>query len=617
MRSPIFRKLLGGSFLLIGLALVGLDTYLTRYTERHQVADVEQRLAAECRILAGEVAGLSSSRLEIWAHDAAARAQARVTIISVPGLVLAESNHDPESMENHAGRPEVRQALAGGIGTAVRHSATVDRDLSYVAIRIDYAGQPAVLRLAVPLEEVDAAVAEVRWRILEASAIAALGALLIAYFFSRSLTGRIQRLKTFSEGLLDSGPAEEPLPAADDELGALGRSVTEMSSRIHDLIGRLKLESAQREAILLSMVEGVLAVDRDLRVISCNSAFARAAGTSYPLPERLPLVELVRDPELIELVHRVLETGEAQKDRVELRAPEKHSYEVQVTPLTTGSGRGAIVLLHDITDLERLERVRKDFVANVSHELRTPLTAIQGYAETLLDGALEDSENNRRFVEIIRAQAIRLSNIASDLLTLSELDSGKSASAPEPVSIGGALEGALLSVEAEARVRNVAVHRGRVEDFEVLGQKTRLEQVLVNLLHNAVKFNRPDGEVRVEAVRIDGTGRIVISDTGIGIPSEDLPRIFERFYRVDRARSRAVGGTGLGLSIVKHVVENMGGQVRVDSHLGKGSIFTVTLPRLADPELSGTLSSPEPESCSPPAAGDRAQDSAGRDPDSL
>jgi two-component system phosphate regulon sensor histidine kinase PhoR len=593
MRSPIFRKLLGGSFLLIGLALVGLDAYLTRYTARHQVADVEQRLAAECRVLAGEVAGLSSSQLESWAHDAAARAQARVTIISVPGLVLAESNYDPESMENHAGRPEVRRALAGGIGTAVRHSATLDRDLSYVAMRIDYAGQPAVLRLAVPLEEVDAAVAEIRRRILEASAIAALGALLIAYFFSRSLTGRIQRLKTFSEGLLDSGPAGEPLAAADDELGALARSVTVMSSRIHDLIGRLKLESAQREAILLSMVEGVLAVDRDLHVISCNSAFARAAGAAYPLPERLPLVELVRDPELIGRVHRVLETGEAQKDRLELRAPEKRSFEVQVTPWTTASGRGAIVLLHDTTDLERLERVRKDFVANVSHELRTPLAAIQGFAETLLDGALEDTENNRRFVEIISAQAIRLSNIASDLLALSELDSGKTA-APEAVSIRSVLDSALLSVEAEARARNVAVRLGKIEYFEVLGQKTRLEQVLVNLLDNAVKFNRPGGDVQVETLRLDGTGRIVISDTGIGIPSEDLPRIFERFYRVDKARSRAVGGTGLGLSIVKHAVENMGGQVRVDSQLGKGSIVTVTLPRLVDPNLPVKLSSREP-----------------------
>jgi len=584
MRSPTFRKLLGGSLLLIGLTLIGLDTYLTRYMAGHQVGDVERRLEAECRLLAGEVAALPAAQLELWARSAAARAQARVTLINVTGVVLAESDYDPESMENHAGRPEVRQALAGGTGTVVRRSATLNRDLSYVALRIEYAGHQAVLRLAVPLEEVDAAVAEIRSRILEASGIAALGALVIAYFFSRSFTRRIKRLRTFSDRLLDSAAAKETLTFADDELGALARSVFVMASRVHELIERLKLESAQREAILMSMVEGVLAVDRDLRVITCNSAFARAAGAAYPIPERLPLVELVREPQLIERVRRVLATGEPQSDRVELRPPEKRSFEVQVTPLTAGSGRGAIVLLHDITELERLERVRRDFVANVSHELRTPLTAIHGYAETLLDGALEDSANNRRFVEIIQAQAIRLNNIASDLLTLSELDSGRSASEPEPVSVRAALDSALLSVEAEARVRDVTVHREGIDDFDVLGHKTRLEQVLVNLLHNAVKFNRPGGVVRVEAIHSEGTGRIVISDSGIGIPSEDLPRIFERFYRVDKARSRAVGGTGLGLSIVKHVVENMGGQVRVDSQLGKGSVFTVTLPCLVVPD---------------------------------
>ncbi len=427
----------------------------------------------------------------------------------------------------------------------------------------------------------------VRQRILETSVAATLGALLIAYLFSLSWTRRIQRLKNFSERLLDSGTAPPPV-YADDELGALARSLTNEATRARELVGRLKLEAAQRETILLSMVEGVLAVDGDLRVITCNSAFARAAGAAYPLPDRLPLVEVVRDPLLIARVRQVLATGQAQHDRIELRPPDRRAFELQVTPLAAGTQRGAIVLLHDITELERLERVRKDFVANVSHELRTPLTAIQGYAETLLDGALEDSENNRRFVEIIQAQATRLNNIASDLLILSELDSGRSASEPQPVSVRMALDSAFLSIEVEARVRHVTVLRNGIEDFEVLGHKTQLEQVLVNLLHNAVKFNRPGGEVRVKANPANGTGCIVVSDTGIGIPSQELSRIFERFYRVDKARSRAVGGTGLGLSIVKHVVENMGGQVRVESQLGKGSIFTVTLPRLlssADPVM--------------------------------
>ena len=251
-------------------------------------------------------------------------------------------------------------------------------------------------------------------------------------------------------------------------------------------------------------------------------------------------------------------------------------------PLAGPSTRGALAILHDVTELERLERVRKDFVANVSHELRTPLAAIRGYAETLLDGALQDQEHNRRFVEIIQAQATRLSNIASDLLTLSELESnGKARPAqPQPVSVRSAFESALRTVESAARVRGVHLLCGPIDEVFVLGNELRLEQVLVNLLDNAVKFNRPNGEVHLEAREADGAARITIRDTGIGIPSEDLPRIFERFYRVDKARSREMGGTGLGLSIVRHVIEQMNGSIRVDSQLGVGSEFTITIPTI-------------------------------------
>jgi two-component system phosphate regulon sensor histidine kinase PhoR len=243
------------------------------------------------------------------------------------------------------------------------------------------------------------------------------------------------------------------------------------------------------------------------------------------------------------------------------------------------SKRGAGAILHDITELERLERVRKDFVANVSHELRTPLAAIIGFAETLLDGALDDAENNRRFLETIRANAVRLNNIASDLLSLSELDAGRGADSREPVLVRSALETALNAVAAEAGRRNVRLIPPDCGELAVSASKLRLEQVLLNLLDNAVKFNKPGGEVRITSYADDGRVHIDISDTGIGIPSEDLPRIFERFYRVDKARSRAVGGTGLGLSIVKHGVEQMDGSVSVESQLGKGSTFSVVLPR--------------------------------------
>jgi two-component system phosphate regulon sensor histidine kinase PhoR len=275
----------------------------------------------------------------------------------------------------------------------------------------------------------------------------------------------------------------------------------------------------------------------------------------------------------------VLVSGEPQRERLELAAAEGRTFEVQAAPLDLRSGRGAIAILHDVTDLERLERVRKDFVANVSHELRTPLAAIQGYAETLLDGGLEDQEHNRQFIEIIKAHSVRLNNIAADLLALSELESGDAGPAPERVSVQDAVEAAIATVESEALLRKVQVHHTLLSDEYISGRKMRVEQVLVNLLDNAVKFNRPEGEVWIEAARVEGGQvRISVSDSGIGIPSEDLPRVFERFYRVDRARSRAAGGTGLGLSIVKHAVERMGGSITAESQLGKGSKFTVTLP---------------------------------------
>lgn len=401
-----------------------------------------------------------------------------------------------------------------------------------------------------------------------------------AYLFVRSFSRRLSELRSYAERLLDPSATGEQLPAGEDDLGALARSLQRTAPHIRQLVDNLKLEGARREAILASMIEGVLAVDKDLRVIFCNNAFARALGASMPVNPGTPLLQLVRDPGLHEIISRVLHTGERLESRLTVPAALDHTFEVLAGPLAGTSTRGALAILHDVTELERLERVRKDFVANVSHELRTPLAAIRGYAETLLDGALEDQEHNRRFVEIIQAQATRLSNIASDLLTLSELESNATVAQPHPVSVRASLESALRTVEPAAKIRGVRLQPGSIPDLKVLGYELRLEQVLVNLLDNAVKFNRPNGEVRVEVGSENGNALIRISDTGIGIPSEDLPRIFERFYRVDKARSREMGGTGLGLSIVRHVIEQMDGSVAVDSQLGAGSTFTIRLTAL-------------------------------------
>jgi len=445
--------------------------------------------------------------------------------------------------------------------------------LAATLLAVDY-------NLTRPAGELD--VAAVRERILLISAASFLLAFLIVFLVSRSLSLRVRRLKLLAESFPGGKNSDRAPEDSNDELGSLERSLAGIAIELQKLVDNLRYESARRETILSGMTEGVLAVDQDLRVTFCNKSFLRAIDFRGVRSEGRFLLELVRDPGLHEMLRQVLQTGEPQKQRFKLSAANARTFEVQAGSLEMPIGRGAIAILHDVTDLERLEQVRKDFVANVSHEFRTPLAGIIGYADTLLDGALEDRKNNRQFVEIIRSNAVRLSNIAADLLILSELESGAEPPEPDLISVRGVLESALATVASEARSRDVNLVPEELDNLFVHGSRLRLEQAILNLIANAIKFNRPGGEVRVKAAR-DGEGRvaITIADTGVGIPSQDLPRIFERFYRVDKARSRQVGGTGLGLSIVKHVVERMNGAIQVESQWGRGSAFTVLLPEAA------------------------------------
>lgn len=436
------------------------------------------------------------------------------------------------------------------------------------------------------------------WGVVAQVTLSFVATLIVTWVFSRAVAWRIQRLKLFADSVLDAPASGEPLPDgwivdASSETAGLNYALRRMATRIRDLVDSLSLESGRRDVILRSMAEGVLAVDHQLRVLFCNQALSTALGLRHSVAENTPLVGLVRDPQLLALISTVLATGEPAQRKLQFAVPlsdqsdESSIFEAYATPLASPDEKvphpGALIILHDITAMERLERVRKDFVANVSHELRTPLTAIRGYAETLLSGALSDTDHNRRFVEIIQAHAIRLNNIASDLLTLSDLESGRRDAAPSAISVDEAISTAFLTVETEARIRGVELVRDSSGDPYITGHALRLEQALVNLLDNAVKFNHKGGEARIQSgVNSDGGVYISVSDTGNGIPSDDLPRIFERFYRVDRARSREVGGTGLGLSIVKHVVERMGGTIKVESRLGRGTTFTIQLPAIPD-----------------------------------
>lgn len=565
--------------MLLAFALVLLDFYLTRYTASHETRNVELRLISEAHLVAYDLADAPRPELTRLVNAAGRRAQARITVIAHSGLVLADSRHDAETMENHAHRPEVRKALQGETGTSVRHSATLDRDLCYVAIPFTYQGRPGfVLRLAVPLVEVSQAISAIRWRIVYASVITAALALLLAYFFSLRMSRRIGRIQRFAESLLvSSEPATLPAEP-DDELGALSRALNHMGRQLRESLGNLRIESARRNAILASMVDGVLAVDREMRILFCNSSFAEAIGADPLGMEGKPLLAILRDSAIFAVLESVLATGEATTSRIQLAAASDRVFAVNAAPMAAGEQGGAVAVLHEITEIERLERIRQDFVANVSHELRTPLAAILGYAETLLDGAMEDPDTSRRFLETIRAHAIRLNNISTDLLTLSELDAGVSM----PIatfSLHDTIATAIRTVEPEARLRNVKLTCGEIQKIDIQGYRLRLEQAIVNLLDNAIKFNYSGGEVLITASEtLQCEVKIAVADTGSGIPSPDLSRIFERFYRVERARSRQVGGTGLGLAIVKHTVELMKGRIEVASEPGRGSTFTLFIP---------------------------------------
>ncbi|MBV8905827.1 MAG: PAS domain-containing protein [Acidobacteriia bacterium] len=380
----------------------------------------------------------------------------------------------------------------------------------------------------------------------------------------------VAALPSSESSLADDGPPE---------LRTLARSMQAMAERVRQVVERASLEVSRRETILACMAEGVLAVDRDLYVTFCNEAFVEAFSARVPSTEGRTLYEVVREPMLREVLERVVAAGKPETDRFQLPSAAGRWFEARALPVGENPVRGAVIVLHDITDIQRQEQLRKDFVADVSHELRTPLAAIRGYAETLLDGALDDQTNNRKFVEIILAHAIRLNNIASDLLALSELDRDAApVTAPERIGVTEVIAAAVHTVESAASLRGIRLNRDDCKECSVMGYRFRLEQAVVNLLDNAVEFNRQDGEVTIACGPADdGRVQISVSDTGIGIPSDEIKRIFERFYRVDKARSRPAGGTGLGLPIVKEVVESMGGSVSVESQLGRGSTFTIVL----------------------------------------
>ena len=529
--------------------------------------------------------------LQRWLHEIGDDSGLRVTLIRGDGSVIADSartDRQVGAMENHAERPEVREALARGQGVAVRHSATTGDTYVYAARTLtDSRGELFVLRLAQPLEELQA----LRGRLAAAMLLAALAAgvaiLITSLWIDRQLFEPLARLIAEARDLVNGRVRRVQVPEGDElaEIAGVALALNRLAETAEAQFAAVRDERDHLKAILSSMSEGVLVVGADGRARLANPAFRRLFDIDSPegahvaeITGRLVL-EIIRQPALARLVDDTLRLGTGQSGQIEILAPERRTLLLASAALAGGE-RGAVVVARDTTELTRVADMRRDFVANVSHELKTPLTAIRGYAETLRDGALEDLPTAQRFMERILTACQRLQALLDDLLTLSRLESVVSSPGErEPVDLPAVIYRAADMLAAAARERQVRIDLDVAPEIPPFpGDPDGIERLVVNLLDNAIKYNRSPGSVSVRLARVDGHALLEVSDTGIGIPQDALPRLFERFYRVDKGRSRDEGGTGLGLAIVKHVAQAHGGQVEVESRIGKGSTFRVKLP---------------------------------------
>ncbi len=573
-----FRWKLFFSYTLLALLMAGaLYLQTNRLLEERLVDESRQHLLDEAglaRLAYEQLAGHRQPQL--IAEQLGGVTRSRVTLIASNGQVLGDSDVRSDqvpNMENHLQRPEVQQALTSGSGSSLRYSETLQVTMLYVALPSSSADK-VMLRLALPLDYLDAAKRSLH--VMLGSTVVVV--LLLALAFSALLSNLISRpLRTMAEVAARFGAGERGvrMPShGHDEIGYLARVLNQMATRLEEQMDSLASERQRLDAILGGMGEGVMVLDPQGVITLVNPALRAQLGLAGDLVGKA-LIEINRHPDLLQAYDQHRATGTEVTGEVTL-PNSKTILSTHWMPL--GQHQGTVVVLHDISELKRVEAIRRDFVANASHELRTPVAVIKGYAETLLDGGLQDPDRSRQFVSIIASHTERLTNLINDILTLSKLESKETALELLPLDIGALLRKAGLLLAEHARQHGIDLTIDCPADLpRALADYTRLEQVLLNLLDNAIKYTPSGGSVTISAVQHDQRIAIAVSDTGLGIPAKDLSRIFERFYRVDEARCREQGGTGLGLSIVKHIVQLHGGEIQVASEPGKGSTFTVFL----------------------------------------
>jgi two-component system, OmpR family, phosphate regulon sensor histidine kinase PhoR len=580
-------RMMGALAALVVVVVAASGIVAERGLRRTERAQLERSLAQRAALVRDAVRGRPLDPRDRPALDALAdrlggAAGARVTLIAPDGSVVGDSEVALERLpevESHAGRPEVKAALRAGSGTSRRLSDTVGHPFLYLALPARE-GDPTggVVRLAVGLEQIEAAVAELRQRLWIAGGIGLAGALVLSFLLSWLTLRPVEELRDVVSAIA-AGQLDRRLRwRSKDELGEIARSINRMAEQLRLRLDEATAEKEQLEAVLASMADGVLVLGRDDRILLANPRWRELLSVWGEVHGRRP-IEVARHAGVGDTLVAAAGTRETVVREVEVAGPEPRRLQIHAVGFPTDGPRaGTVAVFHDVTELRRLEQVRRDFIANASHELRTPLTAIRGFADTLLLGPVS-AEELKPMLEAIARNGERLGNLVDDLLELSRIESRKHPLQPSEVDVPRLVR--LLLRDLEPRLRDAQLRAELAADpppAPAWADPRALEQVLGNLLDNAVKYTNPGGSIRVRVTSQDAHVRVAVSDSGIGIPEAERGRIFERFYRVDQARSRALGGTGLGLAIVKHLVQGMGGEIFVESAPGRGSSFTFTLP---------------------------------------
>ena len=509
----------------------------------------------------------------------------RITVILPSGEVIGDSNAMPHDMDNHGSRPEIRDAFKGKDGRSQRYSSTVLEDRIYVAVPLMHGNSPiAVVRTSLPLTALTRTLGIVRNRIIIAALIGILLHAIITLVISRRMSHPLEEIKAGAEHFA-AGDLGHRLQVMDCvEIGTLAETMNRMAEQLDERIQTVLRQQNEREAMLSSMEEGVLAINNEGVILSLNKACATLLGEEPAGLQGRSVYEVVRKADLLKFIESALASPSPVEDEIQIRGPQDRWVSAHGTVLDDSQrGKiGVLIVLHDVTRLRHLEDVRRDFVANVSHELRTPITSIKGFLETLVDGALEDKENALRFLQIMLRQVNRLDAIITDLLMLSRIERGSEEQRIELASesIRGVLRAAIEMCEKKATSKVVKIELICPEDLTAEINAALLEQAVVNLLDNAIKYSNSEAIIEVRASCKELGLVIEVQDHGCGIETQHLPRLFERFYRVDKARSRELGGTGLGLAIVRHIALAHRGSVSVESTVGVGSTFSLWLPRL-------------------------------------